>query len=348
MKIAPFAPGGEAAWDAFVAAHPASQPFHRRAWADVLAASYGFEELSLVAWQDREPAGLLPLHLVRRPVGRPVLISAPLASVAGPLTLDAETADALLAEALRRARDRNVGYLEIRAGDGPGGAAASGDEAPWHVLDSYASFRKPLPERADDVLGAIPRKQRAEVRKARAAGVTVVAGRDVATFYRLYRRSVQRLGSPVFPRRYAEALVERFGADCEILTAEKDGVPLASVLTLYHAGWALPYHAGGSREAGAASAYPALYAALMERAVARGVPGFDFGRSIKGTGAYAFKRNFGFEAGPLPYRVALVADKAAPDLRPDNPRLKPIVEAWKRLPAPLADRLGPWVSRQIV
>ncbi|MBP5858646.1 GNAT family N-acetyltransferase [Marivibrio halodurans] len=375
MRVVPLTPALEPAWTAFVEGGDgggsgirgaeAAQPFHRLLWRDVLRRGYGFEDRSLIALatdgernggggadgDGARAVGVLPLHLVRRPIGRPILLSAPQAVTAGPLATDSATALALVAHARAEAERLDVAYLELRGG----GAWTDGLEverlggAPtWHRLDHHALFGRALPADPDEVLGTIPRKQRAEVRKARKAGVTVVRDADAGRFHPLHARAVHRLGSPVAPRAYIEAILDLFGDEAEILTAEHRGRAVASVLSLKHRGWMMPYHAGAAPAAAALSAYPALYAAAMERAVAEGLTHFEFGRSAVGTGAHAFKRNFGFAPTPLPSHVALIRATAPPDMRANNPRLEPITRAWRMLPPWLADRLGPWVSRQVV
>jgi CelD/BcsL family acetyltransferase involved in cellulose biosynthesis len=136
-----------------------------------------------------------------------------------------------------------------------------------------------------------------------------------------------------------EAAVESL--DSDILTISQGGVPLASVLSLYHGETVYPYWGGGTREARPARANELLYFALMRHARERGFTRFDFGRSKAGTGAFAFKKNWGFEPRPLVYAVKGKAREA----NPLSPRYRLQVAAWKRLPLWLADRLGPPIAR---
>lgn len=333
----------EEAWREYVSRRSDAQPFHRLAWARVLAQGYGFGDESLMALDgDRRVRGILPLFRVRRPIGRPILLSAPHAAIAGPLADGREALTALVDAARDAATACNADYIEIR-----GKSVFPGTED-WHSIGHYAVFEKPLPNDPACVETFIPRKQRAEVRKARKAGMMFVRDADTARFYRIYARSTHRLGSPVFPAAHARAILDEFGEHCEILTAELDGRPVGSLLTLYHCDRAMPYYAGGLPLGAGLTAFPALYAEAMASAIRHGAKRYDFGRSISGTGAFAFKRNFGFEPTPLDYRVATIRAGAPPDLRPDNPRLKPAVTLWKRLPAGLVDKLGPYLSRQVV
>ena len=74
---------------------------------------------------------------------------------------------------------------------------------------------------------------------------------------------------------------------------------------------------------------------------------FDFGRSKLGTGAYDYKRFWGFTPEPLRYRYRLIGAREVPNVNPLNPRYRLMVEAWRRLPLPVANRLGPWLARHL-
>jgi hypothetical protein len=88
-----------------------------------------------------------------------------------------------------------------------------------------------------------------------------------------------------------------------------------------------------------------MYWEVMRRAAARGLRLFDFGRSKLGTGAFAFKKNWGFAPAPLHYRFRLAAGAEIPDLNPLNPKYRLFIAAWKRLPLPVANALGPPIVR---
>ena len=85
----------------------------------------------------------------------------------------------------------------------------------------------------------------------------------------------------------------------------------------------------------------------MRRACERGYRLFDFGRSKLGTGAWDFKKNWGFTPQPLPYAYQLVRATALPEVNPLNPRYALCIRAWRRLPLPLANLLGPHIVRQL-
>jgi FemAB-related protein (PEP-CTERM system-associated) len=140
-------------------------------------------------------------------------------------------------------------------------------------------------------------------------------------------------------------MLAAFSDDADILTVSRDGRPIASVFSFYFNGTVLPYWGGGTSEARSLRANELMYFELMRHASARGCTRFDFGRSKLGTGAYAFKKNWGFEPRPLVQAVR-AADGAAPrEINPLNPKYRLQVELWKKLPLWLANRLGPPIAR---
>ncbi|HET9976866.1 MAG TPA: FemAB family XrtA/PEP-CTERM system-associated protein, partial [Burkholderiaceae bacterium] len=212
----------------------------------------------------------------------------------------------------------------------------------------YVTFRKELlPDEEGNML-AIPRKQRAMVRKGIKNGLASAIDADASRFFPLYADNVHRHGTPALPRRYFEALLGEFGKDAEVLTAvAPDGRALSSVLSFYFRDEVLPYYAGDDVAARELAANDFKYWELMRRAVARGVRVFDYGRSKQGTGPYAFKKNWGFEPTPLHYEYRLYKREGVPQNNPANAKYKLLIETWRRLPLGFANWLGPHVVRSL-
>ena len=85
----------------------------------------------------------------------------------------------------------------------------------------------------------------------------------------------------------------------------------------------------------------------MRHARVRGCTRFDFGRSKTGTGAAAFKKNWGFEPQPLHYEYCLYRRDAIPQNNPANAKYRLFIEAWRRMPIGLANWLGPHIVRNL-
>ena len=117
------------------------------------------------------------------------------------------------------------------------------------------------------------------------------------------------------------------------------------MLSLYHAGAVLPYWGGGTFAARALRANDRMYFELMRHARERGCRQFDFGRSKTGSGAYHFKRNWGFEPEPLSYANWTAPGVARRDADPTSSRHAARIALWRQLPLALTNRIGPAIAR---
>ena len=338
------APLGEPTeWDAYVAGHDAATPFHSRAWCEAVSAATGHRCHPLAArGADGAITGLLPLHHVRSPLFGQALVASGFAVDGGILADDAATADGLADAAADLARSLGVPSVELRGGGVPDGKG-------WRREDGvYAGFARDLAADDDAELLAIPRKQRAEVRKALAGPLSVTTGRDAAErrdHYRVYAESVRNLGTPVFPKALFDAILDAFGDAADILTVRAGDTPVASVLSLYWRGTVMPYWGGGTFAARGLRANERMYYALMNHARAKGCSRFDFGRSKVGTGPWSYKKNWGFEPQPLVYARWLAPGETPRDTNPNSAKYRLQVNLWKKLPLWAANRIGPLIAR---
>lgn len=336
-------PGERRRVEAFVAQHPESTPFHRLGWIEAVAAGTGNEAGALVMERGEDLAGYLPLNLIHSPIFGRLLASTGFAVGGGVLLADGETCEALAEAVEILALSRACSAVELRGGALPAGRCG------WSIRsDAHCGFIAPLSADDEAQLLAIPRKQRAEVRKGLANDLEVTVGRgpeDRQAHYTVYARSVHALGTPVFPRALFERVLDLFGDDADILTVRHEGEAVASVLSLYHRGAVMPYWGGGTFAARRLRANDRMYFELMRHARARGCTHFDFGRSKTDSGAYHFKRNWGFEPEPLSYASWTPLGASARDADPRSAANSAKVALWRRLPPQIADRLGPLIAR---
>jgi FemAB-related protein (PEP-CTERM system-associated) len=319
--------------DAFVREHPEATPFHRPQWSRAVAAGTRCRAHYLVAQQSGAVMGVLPLSEVRSLLFGRSLSSAGFAVGGGVLALSNEAAVALTDAAVALAEKQGCPTIELRGGPLP---------PFWHQSEGvYAGFARALPPGEEAILKSIPRKQRAEVRKALDNQLDVAIGTDLGAHYRVYAESVRNLGTPVFPRRLFREMLDAFGGDADITMVSRCGEPLSTVFSLYMNDIVYPYWGGGTAAARGTRANELLYFGLMKHAAARGCTRFDFGRSKFGTGAFAFKKNWGFEPQPLVY----ARWGEARETNPLSPKYRLQVAAWKRLPLWVANRIGPVIAK---
>jgi len=342
LEVRAAQPADAPARDAYVRAHAHGTIFHLAGWSRAVARVFGHEPLDLVAWRGGEVAGVLPLMRCERPLFRRHLVSMPYAVYGGPLGSDREAELALVARASGLAREWGAGRMELRCAQDLG--------LELSPSDLYAAFVHPLPPHSADVLARMPKRARAEVRKAvERHGLTLSEGRwYLPDLERLFLSSKQALGSPGLPRAWFEALLEEFGPDVLVHAVHKDQRVVAATMSFVFRDTLLFYYIGTTPEANREySATNFLSTRLQELGVERGLKWFDLGRSRVDSGPYQFKLHQGFEPRVLPYRYLLVKSRALPSFNPSNPRTEGLRKLWAALPSAVARALSGRMMRYL-
>lgn len=340
VRVRDYERGDAARWEAFVDACPEATFFHRIGWRDVIERSFGHRTRYLVAERGTQIVGILPLAEVKSLLFGHALVSLPFCAVAGVAASDVDSVAALHHAAQALAQRLGVQHLELRN--------PAPREPHWPRQDLYAGFRRTLAPEVEANLLAIPRKQRAMVRKGIKHGLASELDAGVERFFALYADNVHRHGTPPLPKRYFEALRNTFGKDAEVLTVlNHAGKPVSTVLSFYFKDEVLPYYAGDCIDARDLAANDFKYWELMRRVCEKGVRVFDFGRSKQGTGPFDFKKNWGFEPAPLAYEYCLYRRASIPQNNPLNPKYRAFIALWKHLPMPLANAIGPHLVKSL-
>ena len=329
-----------ARWDAFVLACPQATFFHRAGWQKIIGEVFRHTTYFLYAERDGQIEGVLPLAQVKSFLFGHSLVGLPFTVYGGVAASNDAAADALETEAQAIAQQLGVEHLELRN--------VQRRHQDWPLQDLYVTFRKEILPDIEANMLAIPRKQRAMVRKGLKNNLRSELDPGVDRFFALFAGNVHRHGTPAMPKRWFQALRDEFGADCEVLTVvSASGQPLSSVLSFYFRDEVLPYYAGDAEAARDLAANDFKYWELLRRSCERGLKRFDFGRSKQGTGPYAFKKNWGFEPTPLQYEYRLYKRAAVPQNNPNNAKYQMLIKTWRRLPLGLANWLGPLVVRNL-
>ncbi|MFP5409246.1 MAG: FemAB family XrtA/PEP-CTERM system-associated protein, partial [Gammaproteobacteria bacterium] len=225
-------------WDAYVNAHPDASFFHRAGWKRVIEDAFGHRTHFLLAERGGELVGVLPLAEIKSRLFGHSLGSLPFCAYGGILADHDAAYRALDAAAQALATQLGVGALEYRN--------QIAQHAHWPTKDLYVTFKKAIEPEVEANMNAIPRKQRAMVRKGIKAGLVGEIDADTTRFFAAYSASVHRLGTPVFSRKFFRLLKDEFGDDCEVLSIVQDGRLVASVLSFYFRDEVLPYYGGGT------------------------------------------------------------------------------------------------------
>lgn len=268
LAVRPYAPADRERWEAFVLACPEATFFHRIGWREIFAEVFRHRAHYLLAERDGAIVGVLPLVELRSLLFGHSLQSLPFAVYGGVAALDDAARAALVRAADELGARLGVSHLELRH--------RAVVRADWPRSELHVTFRKAIAPEVEANLLAIPRKQRAVVRKALQRGLRSEIDPGVDRFFALYADNMHRHGTPPQPRRYFEALRRVFGDDCEVLLAlSPEGEPVAGVMSFYFRDEVLPYYAGDLPQARDLGANDFKYWELMRRACERGVKVFD-------------------------------------------------------------------------
>ncbi len=330
------------AWDRFVEQHPQATVAHLAAWGSVFAGAYGHERVYLVAEDAGEIAGVLPLVVIRsRLFGRRV-VSMPFLDYGGILAGVGSDAEGRLAEAaLDVAREHGAQSIGLRQLHPIGLPARSGGERVTMLL----------PLSSEEVAWkALPSERRNRVRKGEKQGLRPAWGGAelLDDFYRVFAVNMRDLGSPVHSRQFFARMVEELPGIARVLVVrDGDGRAVGAAVCLFFRDTIMVPWVSSLREAFALCPNFVLYWEVIRTGCRSGYRTLDLGRSFRNAGTFEFKRQWAASPHTLSWIFVDVVAGARPSVDQDASRYRRFIEAWKRLPVPIANAIGPTIRRQV-
>lgn len=333
-----------AAWDDYVNAHSDGSFCHLFGWNTVIVDGLGHTGHYLKNTDAQgNIVGVLPLIEMKSRLFGHTLCSTPFCMYGGAIADNHEIQCALENEAKNIANRLQVDYLELRYQQ----QQSHLQTADFSEKSVHSYFEKPLADDNDAILLSIKKKQRAVVRHSLKNELETKIDRDLDTLYHIYSTSVRNLGTPVFPKKLFQALLDEFGDNVDILSVFDNQKPISSVMSFYYKDLVMPYYGGGLAEARASKSNDHMYYQLMCHAKQKGKSVFDFGRSKNDSGAFKYKRTWGIEPTPLFHYFHLVKAQELPNLSPNNPKYQLMISLWQKLPLRVSQILGPMLSKYL-
>lgn len=329
-------------WDDFVRARPGASRYLLSGWTELVGDVFGHQTYFI---ESRGPLGelrgVLPLVRQKSLLFRDTLTSGAFFNYGGALADREEDVLALMESARDVAQGFRCHYLEFRDVQ-----RRPGD---WEVRTDKASLILPLPPDFASLSKQLGSKLRSQVKRAeRDQGTVRVGGKALLDdFYAVFCEGMHRLGTPVYPRQFFAAILERFSDETSIIIIDREGRPAAAAFMVVFDGTAEVPWAACRYECKSAGFNMKLYWEALRSAIERGCNRFDFGRSTIGGGTYRFKLQWGAEPRQLYWHrwYRQTSNGASVSSRHTEPRLMNLaIAAWKRLPRAVANTLGPLVS----
>jgi CelD/BcsL family acetyltransferase involved in cellulose biosynthesis len=295
-------PTCDSRWGDLVNSHPQASVFHGTKWLRALRTAYGYEPIVITTCPPRVPLknGLVFCRIKSWVTGRRY-VSLPFSDHCEPLIDRPDELDEMLLH-MRRYVDRDRWkYIEIRPVSGQPGSHTEFRRLvtySFHRLDLslsaeklYRNFHK------DCVQRKIRRAEREKLQYEEGASEDLLQ-----KFYRLLVITRRRQYLPPQPLAWFRGLIAAFGSDLKIRVASKNGVAVASILTLTHKK-SMIYKYGCSNVAfNNLGGTALLFWKTIQEAKDGGFENLDMGRSdIDNQGLIAFKEHWGAGATSINY-----------------------------------------------
>ncbi|HEU5321554.1 MAG TPA: GNAT family N-acetyltransferase, partial [Methylomirabilota bacterium] len=197
---------------------------------------------------------------------------------------------------------------------------------------------------------ALPSERRNRVRKGQKSGLTAAwhGAEALDDFYAVFAANMRDLGSPVHSRRFFRLMLEELpGTARVLLVRDAAGRAVGAAVCLVFRDTVMVPWVSSRREAFHLCPNFVLYWEVVRAACRDGYRTLDLGRSFRNAGTFEFKRQWGAAPHALPWLFLDAVPGAAPPVDRDAGRFGLLVRAWKRLPLPVANALGPWVRGQV-
>jgi len=330
-------------WDAWVDTHPQASLYHRATCPLLIQEVFQHKPLFFEA---RDASGSLAgvLSIVRQKslLFGDYATSLPFVNYGGALANSTAVAESLMIEARNAANAWGCKYIEFRD--------VRRQSGPWSTRTDKVTMLLQLPRSHEDLAKALGSKLRSQVRRAdrEEASVDVGGARLLSSFYTVFCQNMRQLGTPVYPRRFFEALLCRFPAESVIVTISRNGRPSAAALLILHRQRAEIPWASCTEETKPLGFNMKLYWEALRVAIERGCTSFDFGRSTANSGPYRFKQQWGAQPQQLYWhrwsRDGHAPGDAAIGSSPHGTLFRRASRIWARLPLPIANSIGPMIS----
>jgi hypothetical protein len=314
MEIVDFEPGLREEWDAFVAKHPLAGFGHLSGNFALAGVTDGVRNLSLVAREGRQIAGILPLFARTGRVLRSVAVTdmvsgaffpaGPLISPAAKGKAETNVLTALLEAARARAAAAGADRIVIAYPNVTGGQPTIG-RAGYSPLLHHGYRARPavgllldLTQTAEQLGAGRKSGCRQSIAKAQASGATVDAVRDRDEWMACYEMNVQTLGELAHSEVQLAAIWDHFiqSGQTHAYAVRANGVTAAVAVTIESHGTAYYWHGWRANAQLPGASHLALWTAILA-ARDRGCRAFELGslefEHAKNIGISQFKQSFG-------------------------------------------------------
>ena len=281
-------------WDTFVMHAPDASLYHLTGWTELAREVFGHRTLFVESRErDGSLVGVLPMVQQRSWLLGNFATSVAFFNYGGAIAANPDVAQQMMVRASETADKLGCRFLEFRDTQArPGNWAARKDKI---VL------RLELAPTFEELSKRLGSKLRSQVKRAEREGVQCRTGTLALLddFYAVFAENMRDLGTPVYPKRFFDAILRRYERHCQFVVIDWRGRPVAAAFLVFWRGRAEVPWASCLAEGKPLGMNMKLYWELLSLSIGRGCKVFDFGRSTVGAGTDRFKRQWGAQPVPL-------------------------------------------------
>ena len=295
-------PLSDARWEAFVDAHPRSSVFHGTNWLKALQTAYGYDPLVVTTCPPNAALtnGIVFCRVNSWLTGRR-FVSLPFSDHCEPLVAESCELDDLLLHMRRYVDEGRWKYIEIRPISGQPSSRtgfARSTAYRFHSLDLRKNTQELFRNFHKD---CVQRK----IRRAERENLHYEEGTTeglLQKFYDLLVITRRRQCLPPQPPSWFRQLLAAFGGDLKIRLATKDGLPVASILTLTRRKTMVYKYGCSDERFHRLGGMAFLFWNAIQEAKDNGCEQFEMGRSDNDNlGLISFKEHWGAVGTELHY-----------------------------------------------
>jgi serine/alanine adding enzyme len=339
----------ETCWSQYAEAKAPAHHAYSWHWRSIIHDVFGHNPYYLISRttvdSTERVVGILPLYHVKSILFGSALVSLPYLNCGGIIGDDTEAELSLLAKAKELGEELDVKYLELRHREKNLSLDSNLASRSHKVAMVLSIERDP-----EALFKRFPAKLRSQIRRPSKSGVVAncmpADSQAVNKFYDVFAENMRDLGTPVFPKALFEEAAKKFSATARIVIVSHESNDIAAGMLVGTRGNIEIPWASTLRRYNPLSPNMLLYWEAIQRACIEGYDFFDFGRSTAGSGTHRFKEQWGAKNVPLHWYYD-VRHGETPDVNPSSPKFELMVKCWRQLPLPIANLVGPYITRSL-
>jgi FemAB-related protein (PEP-CTERM system-associated) len=341
LRVKYFSEEDSDSWETFRKKYPLPTFYHRIEWWRIIKDCFNHDLFYLMAMEDNQVRGLLPLVLIKSRLFGSILVSMPFLNYGGILADNREARLLLLDEAGKILKQNDADYLELRQ--------LESNQTDLPVKLHKVSMTVELNKDPEVLWNNFKSKHRSAIRRAQKSNLTFVKGgiELLDPFYDLICRGWRDLGTPIYSKDFFRNILLQLKDSIEISVIYHDDIPIATAFDGIDGNTVEGMWTYALQEYRHLYTNYLLYWELLKRACLEGYEYFHLGRSTADTGATFFKNKWNAIPKQLYWEYILNRSSEMPELNVDNPKYKLSINIWRHLPVKLTQIIGPHISKNI-